>query len=292
VSSAAGCGISFFAFCGRLARRKKFAVGGIAGFTDTCVTMPLDTIKTQMQLTKGLGLMDCGKNIVKVDGVAGLYAGFPPFAVQASGKAAVRFFMYDVLCKVVDSTGMDRKKNPALSSLLCGTGAGICEALFWTCPTERLKVLKQSMAGSGTQAMGLKEVLATQGVRGLYAGAGATTARQASSVAIRFTVMEQLSVVLCSVTGSDPAKPSAWVPFLAGGLGGAISVIFNNPADVVKSKMQAGYSGGNLACIRDIIKERGVTAFGAGLSARVPRLFMSQAIQFAMVAQIRPMLGK
>ena len=40
------------------------------------------------------------------------------------------------------------------------------------------------------------------------------------------------------------------------------------------------------------IKERGVTAFGAGLSARVPRLFMSQAIQFAMVAQIRPMLGK
>ena len=56
--------------------------------------MPLDTIKTQMQLTKGLGLMDCGKNIVKVDGVAGLYAGFPPFAVQASGKAAVRFFMY------------------------------------------------------------------------------------------------------------------------------------------------------------------------------------------------------
>jgi hypothetical protein len=253
--------------------------------------MPLDTIKTQMQLYKGLGLVECGQKIVKVDGVKGLYAGFGPFATQASGKAAVRFFMYDVLCKTVDSTGFDRKKNQAVSSLLCGTGAGICEALFWTCPTERLKVMKQAAAGGGKEAMGLQELLKTQGVKGLYAGAGATTARQASSVAIRFTVMEQLSAAIVSATGDDPKKPSAWVTFLAGGMGGALSVIFNNPADVVKSKMQAGYEGGNIACIREIIKERGFSAFGAGLTARVPRLFMSQAIQFAMVAQLRPMMG-
>ena len=254
--------------------------------------MPLDTIKTQMQLYKGLGLMECGRKIVKVDGVKGLYAGFGPFVTQASGKAAVRFFMYDVLCKTVDSFGVDRKKNKALSSLVCGTGAGICEALFWTCPTERLKVMKQAASGTGVEAMGLKEIVAKEGVMGLYAGAGATTARQASSVAIRFTVMEQLSSAIVAMTGDNPNKPSAWVTFLAGGMGGAISVIFNNPADVVKSKMQAGYQGGNLACIREIIKERGLSGFGAGLNARVPRLFMSQAIQFAMVAQIRPLLGK
>jgi hypothetical protein len=94
------------------------------------------------------------------------------------------------------------------------------------------------------------------------------------------------------MTGDDPKKPSAWVTFLSGGMGGAISVVFNNPADVVKSKMQAGYKGGNMACIREIIQERGLMGFGAGLNARVPRLFMSQAIQFAMVAQIRPLLGK
>ena len=45
--------------------------------------MPLDTIKTQMQLYKGLGLVECGQKIVKVDGVKGLYAGFGPFATLA-----------------------------------------------------------------------------------------------------------------------------------------------------------------------------------------------------------------
>ena len=59
--------------------------------------MPLDTIKTQMQINRYPNMVKCGQHVVKTSGVGGLYAGFGPFVLQASGKAAVRFFMFDLL---------------------------------------------------------------------------------------------------------------------------------------------------------------------------------------------------
>ena len=41
---------------------------------------------------------------------------------------------------------------------------------------------------------------------------------------------------------------------------------------------------------RDVIRDKGVKGLGAGLSARVPRLFVSQAIQFSLVDIFKKML--
>lgn len=266
----------------------------MAGAIDTCITMPLDTIKTQMQLSKGMGasMIGCAQTIIKHDGIGGLYKGFAPFVVQASGKAAVRFMCYDSLCQVIDSTGIDRTQNAAFWSLTCGTGAGMVEALAWTCPSERLKVLQQSTAGTGGKVPSYGEVIKVQGIRGLYVGAIPTAGRQATSVAVRFTMVDQVKSFFITTAGVDKSKPiPTYVTFMAGGMGGALSVVLNNPIDVVKSKIQAGYKGGMVSCIGDIIKERGVMAFGAGLQARVPRLFLSQAIQFSIVDVIKEQLG-
>ena len=64
----------------------------------------------------------------------------------------------------------------------------MCEALFWTAPTERLKVLRQATAGMGMGAAGSTSVMTVvreQGIGGLYVGALPTALRQASSTAIR-----------------------------------------------------------------------------------------------------------
>ena len=178
-----------------------FAGGAVAGALDTCVTMPLDTVKTKMHLKQYAGPLSCAQAIVRADGAAGLYYGFRPFVIQASGKAAVRFCMFDALRRAVDGAGIDRSANPAAWSLTLGFGAGMAEALFWTAPTERLKILRQAKAGEGVGgAVGeLSVILREQGVRGLYVGAGATAARQASSVAVRFSVLDRLSAALCGL---------------------------------------------------------------------------------------------
>mmetsp|Transcript_2486 Transcript_2486/g.2885 ORF Transcript_2486/g.2885 Transcript_2486/m.2885 type:complete len:152 (-) Transcript_2486:670-1125(-) len=127
-----------------MAGKKKsynhFIAGGFAGAFDTCFTMPLDTIKTNLQIRPADGFGSVARRIVKTDGLGGFYRGFQPFVVQASGKAAVRFFAYDVFTKGLTNLGFDKKKNPTAFSLVAGMGAGACEATFWTCPTERIKV--------------------------------------------------------------------------------------------------------------------------------------------------------
>ena len=148
----------------------SFMAGAIAGAVDTCITMPLDTIKTNLQINPRLGLVGCASDIgkplnvtveqwilpscvfitncvVQRKGFKGLYSGFQPFIVQASGKAAVRFYTYGVFASALTSAGFSRQHNPTAFSVICGLGAGTCEAVFWTCPTERMKVLNQSSQG-------------------------------------------------------------------------------------------------------------------------------------------------
>ena len=274
-----------------------FAGGAVAGALDTCVTMPLDTVKTKMHLKQYAGPLSCAQAIVRADGAAGLYYGFRPFVIQASGKAAVRFCMFDALRRAVDGAGVDRSANPAAWSLTLGFGAGMAEALFWTAPTAPptpspafacRRILSRSVGE-------LSVILREQGVRGLYVGAGATAARQASSVAVRFSVLDRLSAALCGLLGHDAARDGrapAWVTFVAGGTGGAVGAALNNPIDVVKSRIQSGQSASAVECCQTLLRERGPAAFAAGLSARVPRLFVSQAIQFTVVAQVVALLER
>ena len=255
--------------------------------------MPLDTVKTTMQLKTPLICQPrCVRARHREDGrLRGLYSGFQPFLFQASGKAAVRFFMFENIVRAVDLCGIDRAAAPARWSAICGLGAGMCEALFWTAPTERLKVLRQASAGLGTKGAGrssLYTLVREQGIGGLYVGALPTAARQASSTAIRFATLDKLKTAACTFFGFEKKTAPWWVTFFAGGAAGSVSAVLNNPIDVVKSRIQSRTHGdsGVLACVRDTLKEGGVQAFGAGLQARCTRLFVSQAIQFSIVDQL------
>ena len=69
-----------------------------------------------------------------------------------------------------------------------------------------------------------------------------------------------------------------------------MSVVVNNPIDVIKSKIQSCSTSGTrhsmLGVMRQVYADNGIRGFYAGLSARIPRLFLSQAIQFTVVDQI------
>tara|TARA_B100000513_G_scaffold195064_1_gene124957 strand:- start:1700 stop:2347 length:648 start_codon:yes stop_codon:yes gene_type:complete len=208
------------------------------------VTMPLDTIKTQMQIKHHAGMFSCAQSIIGTDGVRGLYFGFRPFIIQASGKAAVRFYMFDMLCKGVDAAGVERSRHPTMWTSICGMGAGMAEALFWTAPTERLKVLRQSRAGMGDLSphIPVSHFIREHGISTLYVGMVPTMLRQATSVATRFTLLDQVKAAVCAMLGYDTRRAPSWVVFVSGGVGGFVSAMVNNPLDVAKSRIQSGVS--------------------------------------------------
>lgn len=259
----------------------------------------LVTRSTQMQLQGYRTPMECHRAIVRANGVKGLYNGFWPFLAQCSAKAAIRFFSFEAINRAIDSAGVDRTANTTAWALFSGLGAGCIESMVLTAPTDRVKVLGQAMSAQrgGVPPTAL-ELVKSQGVGSLYVGSVATTMRQGSSVAVRFACYAKVKEMVCSLTGFDAsATPGsagaapAWVNFLSGGCGGALSVCLNNPIDVVKSKVQAGYRGGMVKCLQEVVQERGLLGLTAGLSARVPRLFLSQAIQFSLVDYFKAALA-
>ena len=186
--------------------RKTIIAGGIAGAIDCCVTMPLDTMGTQIQLQGYSGPVQCARAIVKANGVKGLYAGFVPFLMQSSAKSSIRFFSFELLSDLIGSAGFNQK-HPA-AALACGMGAGTLESLCLTAPTDRLKVLKQAMsAQSGGVPPTASQLIKERGLMTLYVGGLSTTLRQSSSVAVRFTCFGSIKRATCTAFGCAPSHP-------------------------------------------------------------------------------------
>lgn len=141
----------------------------------------------------------------------------------------------------------------------------------------------------------MSTVIKEQGVQGLYKGVVATGIRQASSVGVRFMLYNEVRAV---IAGGKDAKGKPWHSMVAGGTVGAISVIVNNPVDVVKSRIQAQGSGpnpaytGTVQAFFKILREEGARSFFKGVEARVLRVGLGQAITFATYEQIFQIIDK
>lgn len=272
----------------------KSIAGGIGGGIDSLFTAPFDNVKTQMQADKKMGqsVAYCSRKIIERGGVLGLYRGYTAFGTMAVGKAGVRWGGVTMCEVLVDNYGVNRKNNTALWGGVCGALGGVVEALAWTGPTERLKILRQHSLSTGAAVTSYPSLVRQHGVRAMWAGASPTAIRSSSNGAIRFAVAGKIEESIRFLTSKkDGEKMSVFETAMAGGTGGAMSTVCNNPADVVKTKMQAGFTGGWKECIKNIHAERGFVGFAAGLSARVPQIFLSQAIQFTIVKRVAPLFG-
>ena len=58
---------------------RTLLAGGGAGAIDCFVTMPMDTLSTQMQLKRFSSPIATAEAVIAAKGIAGLYAGFVPF---------------------------------------------------------------------------------------------------------------------------------------------------------------------------------------------------------------------
>jgi len=79
------------------------------------------------------------------------------------------------------------------------------------------------------------------------------------------------------------------VDLLAGGWAGFCSVMFNNPIDVIKTKMQ-GVNGGDLnfaGTAKYIMETRGIGGFYSGVVPRLSRVVLDAALTFSLFHQIK-----
>ncbi|RVE48023.1 hypothetical protein evm_007335 [Chilo suppressalis] len=76
----------------------KFAFGGLAGMVSICVVQPMDLLKTRMQLSGGgRTTFSVASEIVRKEGVLGLYNGLSAAVLRQALYSTSRFGIYDNL---------------------------------------------------------------------------------------------------------------------------------------------------------------------------------------------------
>jgi len=282
--------------------------GGITGAIEICITFPTEYVKTHLQLDetssragqprKYNGVIDCVKKTVNSHGFFGLYRGLSVLLYGSIPKSAVRFGAFEEFKRrLVNEKG----QLTASTRLLCGLGAGVCEAIFCVTPMETVKVKfihdqRSEHPKYRGFLHGIREIVRSDGFGGLYKGVTATIIKQGSNQAIRFFCMESLKVEYRELTGKDANAPvPIGITGFFGVIAGAASVFGNTPVDVVKTRMQgleASKYKNTLDCAVQIMKNEGPMAFYKGTVPRLGRVCLDVAITFMIYDQFIEMFSK
>jgi len=261
-----------------------FVAGSVAGATGLLIGHPFDTIKVRLQTTNIYkGVTHCCRKIIAEEGVRALYKGLLSPLWSVSAMNAVFFGVYTTVLKAVD----DDLDMPKISSTyIAGTASGLL-AGFISGPTELIKCRMQvSGMEKGAKApcniTTIRNILSTDGVRGLGRGLGVTVLRETISSGIYFATYEAF---IQAMRGPDLEihDISTAQLILAGGLSGMLSWGINYPIDMIKSRVQVdGMSGPRLYrssyhCYTAVLTEGGATGLYRGLSSTLVRAFPTNA---------------
>ncbi|TSK28137.1 Solute carrier family 25 member 48 [Bagarius yarrelli] len=296
-------------------RLDDFLAGWIGGASSVIVGHPLDTVKTRLQAGKGYkNAFDCIVTTYKKETVTGFFKGlsFPLASITVYNSMVFGFFgnaqrfISEVRygdrghsCDMLDLT---------LASMLTGlvsVGVGApVDLVKIRLQMQTQPVLSQNvtLAGNGSfpiRSVGLQNqpregtiyrgplhcissILQTEGIQGLYRGAGAMILRDVPGYALYFIPYTLFCGWMNPNSNSPPHPCSIW---LAGGLAGSISWFTATPADVIKSRLQADIMHqrkykGIVHCIVESYKKEGLHVFFRGASISAIRGFPMSATMF------------
>lgn len=281
---------------------KTVVKGFLTGGTQAAITYPTEYVKTQLQLQSKTkpeysGIIDCAKKTVQRHGITGLYTGAPVRIIGAGFQQMFRWGAYTNLTNKFrdEATG---KLSPAMN-MICGLGAGVCEAVCAVTPVETLKtrVTDDVRRGTGNYKStgdAMSKILRSEGPIGLYRGAFPTILKQGTNQAVRMPL--QVLVFGLISFGDESKKQSPIYNGAAGFLAGVGSVMLTQPQDCVKSRMQGEAAKelykGTADCAMQMVRNEGPQAFFAGSIPRMVQVGMTSGISFALFPVISKLLNQ
>jgi len=266
---------------------KAVLAGGIAGGMELFISYPTEYVKTQLQLygrqvpPKYTGVVDCVKKTAKNHGFRGFYRGLSALLYGTIPKIAIRFGTFETLSNHVKQGD----KLTSTEGFLCGLGAGVTEATLAGCFVQTVKTKfihdqTQQVPKYRGFVHGVTTIIRQEGIRGVYQGWSATVLKQGTNQAIRFGLVNTFSKWYTQQTNREVSIP---VKGVFGAVAGGISVLCNNPLDVIKTRMQgleAKKYNGLVHCAKKVYREEGWKAFYKGTAPRLVRVCSDVALVF------------
>eukprot|EP00055_Hartaetosiga_balthica_P009620 m.38739 g.38739 ORF g.38739 m.38739 type:complete len:301 (-) comp6816_c0_seq3:1427-2329(-) len=263
--------------------------GGVSGLL---VGQPFDVIKVRQQTSPiAKSLVRTASEIVKKEGYRSLFLGIGPPLLGVAGLNSVLFGSYGMAASLLTGESDGRSKLTPFQVFVAGTFAGINCCLVTT-PTELVKCRTQAVLDVSSMERSawyqFRDVVKTNGVRGLYKGWWITVARDAPSFGVYFLTYE-----MCKRPFMKPitTETISWYNFLvlnmAGGVAGVLAWAIVYPFDVIKTRLQSQclkspeYNG-IVDCYRKMVAQHGYRSLFRGLAATLIRAFPLNAVTFSM----------
>ncbi|MEW5296884.1 MAG: hypothetical protein WDW36_000131 [Sanguina aurantia] len=175
----------------------------------------------------------CGVEVVRKHGVQGLYRGLGPPLIGGAAETGINYLVYSRVLAAWKPASCH--ESPMTHVPLAGALAGIALTAAIS-PGELIKVRMQVANSGYSSAMAcLRHTIATEGLRGMTRGMGATLLREVPGNAVFFTVYESLRRAM--------ARPSK-IPALVSSSGSSGSFdSFDSSSKSSSSSFNSGSSG-------------------------------------------------
>ena len=266
--------------------------GGIAGMIAKTCTNPLDRIRMLAQTGEGgggHGVVQLYRNIIKNEGILGLWAGNGANLLRVFPSKAIVFSSNDVYKQFLLRASGRTELNGPLSFLAGGMSGMSATALTYPLDLARGRITgKLASAGGGKQYSGIISTLVLtvrdEGAGALYRGAFPTLLGAMPYEGIKFGtvgVLEQYFPL------KQDEKPTATRKMIFGGMAGVMAGLITYPNDTVRRLLQLQGSRGTEAvytgywdCVRQTYRREGIGRFYRGIVVNIVRMAPNAAVQF------------
>lgn len=226
------------------------------------------------------------------------------------GIVAVNFTYYYVYNIVGNYFKRANRLNNGLNvknSLITGLTAGIVSRVItnpiWVANT-RMTVKKngttESETETGTEANAknpntfqvMKDILKTEGVKGLFSGIGPALVLVLSPM-VQFTVYEQMKNLIVKLRHNRDI--SSFEALLLGSFGKLIAILATYPYYTVRSRMHLKMSGeddNGLKVLIDIAKKDGILSLYNGMNAKLLQSVLSAGLIFYFKEEMMSVVGR
>ncbi|CAK9151267.1 unnamed protein product [Ilex paraguariensis] len=288
--------------------------GAAAGAIAATFVCPLDVIKTRLQVhglpevpqsgRRGSIIVTSLQNIVRTEGLKGLYRGLSPTLAALLPNWAVYFTVYGHLKSVLHSHVDSSGQLTFGANMIAAAGAGAATSIA----TNPLWVVKTRLQTQGMRPgvvpykgifSALKRIAHEEGIRGLYSGLLPSLAG-VSHVAIQFPTYERIKSYLAKRDNTTPSELSPGKLAIASSLSKIVASVMTYPHEVVRSRLQEQgqvrnaeiHYAGVIDCIKKIYLREGLPGFYRGCATNLLRTTPAAVITFTSYEMIHRLLNR
>lgn len=278
---------------------KLFGAGGFCAAITHFVTVPLDVVKTRLQVNPGefSSLGDGISKIYKTSGIPGLFTGVTPTTCGFLLQGSLKYGFYELFKDIQKQNlpqekGGDKGKLPIPQVMLAATAAEILgTTALLPFESARIRaVADPSFAPNMFASLG--KLVRTQGIAGIYGGLIPIMCKQIPFTITQFLVFEAAATVIYKEFAKRDfkdvgAKFGTGITFGCGVMSGVAAAIVSQPGDTVLSVMNKA-PGTNLF---QAVQQLGPAGMYRGLGARCVHVTSFIAAQFLIYDSIKRAFG-